>query len=107
MCLSLSTVRLLRYSSVKSNLNRPLKLLIRLLSSLLSRAAIEVASLSKYPFEAITHTLKKLLGSHPRLHGAEFTPANESRGDLHQAWQTPILLRLGTDKIVSPAVKLG
>jgi len=38
---------------VKSNLNLPLKFLIRLSSSCLPKAAIEVASLSKYFLDAI------------------------------------------------------
>jgi len=44
---------------VKSNLNLPLKLRIRLVSSPLPNAAIEVASLSKYVFDAIPITFEK------------------------------------------------
>ena len=44
---------------MKSNLNLPLKFLIRLVSSFLPNAAIEVASLSKYLFDAISHYLRK------------------------------------------------
>ena len=45
---------LLRYSSVKSSLNRPLKLRMRCLSSLLPRAAIDAAACSKCFLWAIT-----------------------------------------------------
>ncbi len=56
MCLSLSALSLLRYSSVKSSLNRPRKFCIRLLSSPLPSAAIESADCSKYSLEAIAIT---------------------------------------------------
>ena len=48
---------------MKSNLNLPLKFLIRLVSSLLPNAAIEVASLSKYLFDAIPITFKKTVST--------------------------------------------
>ena len=44
---------------MKSNLNRPLKFLIRLVSSFLPNVAIEVASLSKYLFDVIPITFAK------------------------------------------------
>ena len=44
---------------MKSNLNLPLKFLILLVSSCLPNAAIEVASLSKYIFDAIPITFAK------------------------------------------------
>ena len=44
---------------MKSNLNLPLKFLILLVSSCLPNAAIEVASLSKYLFDAIPITFVK------------------------------------------------
>ena len=44
---------------MKSNLNLPLKFLIRLVSSFLPNAAIEVASLSKYLLDAIPITFTK------------------------------------------------
>ena len=44
---------------MKSNLNLPLKFLIRLVSSRLPNAAIDVASLSKYLFDAIPFTFAK------------------------------------------------
>jgi len=51
-----------------------LKVLIRLLSSPLSRTAIEVASLSKY-FEAIDSISEKLSGTHPRIRADKITRA--------------------------------
>jgi hypothetical protein len=51
-----------------------LKFLIRLLSSPLSRTAIEVVSLSKY-FEAIDLTSEKISGTHPRVRADKFTRA--------------------------------
>jgi len=50
---------------VKSNLNLPLKFLIRLVSSRLPSAAIEVASLSKYLFDAILTFAKTVSQSLP------------------------------------------
>jgi hypothetical protein len=44
---------------VKSNLNLPLKFLIRLLSSFLPKEAMEVAVCSKYPLEAMFCTPEK------------------------------------------------
>ena len=58
MCLSLSTLSLLRYSSVKSSLNLPWKFLIRLVSSTRPKEAIEVISLSVYVV-AIVPTFEK------------------------------------------------
>ena len=58
-CRSLSRLRLSRYSRLKSSLNRPLKLLIRLITSFLPRPAIEVAKESKEFLEAIIISLEK------------------------------------------------
>ena len=52
---------------MKSNLNLPLKFLILLVSSCLPNAAIEVASLSKYLFDAIPITFAKTV-SISRIH---------------------------------------
>ena len=46
---------------MKSNLNLPLKFLIRLSSSCLPKTAIEVASLSKYFLAAILVTFEKIV----------------------------------------------
>jgi len=44
---------------VKSSLKRPLKFLIRFLSSVLPREAIEVVACSKYSFEIIARAFEK------------------------------------------------
>ena len=59
--LSLSMLSLLRYSSLKSSRNRPLKFLIRLINSALPRAATEVAVFSKYLLEAIVRACEESL----------------------------------------------
>ena len=61
MCLNLSGVNLLRYSSLKSNLNLPLKFLIFCLSSFLPKDAIEVAVCSKYSLDTIGLTFEKAI----------------------------------------------